>query len=188
MKKSKITTLGFGVPASSDPHHYIVNVTAGKDSIEVIEHLGMQAKEKGDASEDILRAIIPRSVWVAIRDPLKREFNSRLKKLDMRESNWKKGRNEVDRLLGKELCVLAWATETATKQEASAAIRNWLALQPEERWWLFGMAIASGGESADKPKGWRVALYHALCDGAIKVPTKRPKVTPMDPIQQAFNI
>jgi hypothetical protein len=45
-------------------------------------------------------------------------------------------------------------------------VRNWLALRPEERWWLFGMtAIATGG-IRDGEKGWRVALRYALGDVA----------------------
>tara|TARA_Y100000780_G_scaffold232295_1_gene262444 strand:- start:7736 stop:8455 length:720 start_codon:yes stop_codon:yes gene_type:complete len=44
------------------------------------------------------------------------------------------------------------------------AIRNWLALQPEERWWLFGMTAMSTGGIEDRDVGWRIALRHALGD------------------------
>lgn len=71
----------------------------------------------------------------------------------------------IDRLLGKELCVLVWAIERLD-QKIRIAVRNWLALRPEERWWLFGMtAIATGG-IGDADKGWRIALRYALGDVA----------------------
>jgi hypothetical protein len=51
-------------------------------------------------------------------------------------------------------------------EKIGIAVRNWLALRPEERWWLFGMtAIATGG-AGDADKGWRVALRYALGDTA----------------------
>ena len=46
------------------------------------------------------------------------------------------------------------------------AVRNWLALRPEERWWLFGMTAISTGGMTDGDKGWRMALRHALGDVA----------------------
>ena len=38
------------------------------------------------------------------------------------------------RLLGKELCILAWAIEQMETTKIPVAVRNWLALRPEERW------------------------------------------------------
>jgi len=70
----------------------------------------------------------------------------------------------VDRLLGKELCVLAWAVEQMDTEKIPVAVRNWLALRPEERWWLFGMTATSTGGIMDAGKGWRAALEHALGD------------------------
>ena len=71
--------------------------------------------------------------------------------------------NLVDHLLGKELCVLAWAIEHLDPDKIPVAVRNWLALRQEERWWLFGMtAIASGGIQ-DGENGWRVVAR--LCPG-----------------------
>ena len=78
----------------------------------------------------------------------------------------KVGDNPVDRLLGKELCVLAWAVEQMEMEKIPVAVRNWLALRPEERWWLFGMTAMSTGGVMDAGKGWRVALKHALGDVA----------------------
>jgi len=177
MAKKKIPTLGFGVPASTDPHHYQVVIPAGKGDIEIIEHLGMQQHQQSD--EAILRATLNRSVWTAIKTSVQREFNARLKQHDMKISSFKTGDNKVERLLGKELCVLAWAVQDANKTQAQAAVRNWVGMKPEERWWLFGMAesaTANGAEPgrADTPRvGWRLALFNALCDGEAPLPKKR---------------
>lgn len=72
----------------------------------------------------------------------------------------------MDRLLGKELCVLAWACERLDPEKIGSAVRNWLALRPEERWWLFGMTAVTVDGIGDADKGWRVALRYALGDTA----------------------
>jgi hypothetical protein len=71
----------------------------------------------------------------------------------------------VDRLLGKELCVLAWAAETASGEQLPVIGSKWAALRPEERWWLFAMTVAEAGLLDDAQRGWRRALYYALSDG-----------------------
>jgi hypothetical protein len=55
----------------------------------------------------------------------------------------------VDRLLGRELCVLAWAAETATEEQLPVIGSKWAALRPEERWWLFAMTVAEAGLPGD---------------------------------------
>jgi hypothetical protein len=42
------------------------------------------------------------------------------------------GDNLVDRLLGKELCVLAWDIEGMDMDNIAIAVRNWLALRGNE--------------------------------------------------------
>lgn len=78
----------------------------------------------------------------------------------------------MDRLLGKELCVLAWAIERLDPEKIRIAVRNWLALRPEERWWLFGMTAMTVGGIRDADNGWRVALRYALGDQAQNEPLK----------------
>lgn len=164
-KTSERPTLGFGVPATSDPHHFIVEVPkSASGAIAIVESLGLQAQ---DASAGIIeRVVLERSRWTAIRSEVQRSFNARLKEHNLRVSAWKVGENKVDRLLGKELCVLAWAVEGMTIENIPIAVRNWLALRPEERWWLFGMTAMSTGGISDGNKGWRLALRHALGDVA----------------------
>lgn len=158
-------TLGFGVPATSDPHHF--NVIIPKSSVgkvQISEHLGLQAASAESAVID--RVLLDRVRWTAIRSEVQRAFNARLAGHGLKPGAWKSGDNLVDRLLGKELCVLVWAVEQMDMEKIPVAVRNWLALRPEERWWLFGMAAMSTGGVMDAGRGWRTALKHALGDVA----------------------
>lgn len=158
-------TLGFGVPATSDPHHFAVVIPKGSTGmVRISEHLGLQAASVDSAVID--RVLLDRPRWTAIRAEVQRAFNSRLAAHGLKPSAWKVGDNPVDRLLGKELCVLAWAVEQMDAEKIPVAVRNWLALRPEERWWLFGMTAMSTGGLMDAGRGWRVALKHALGDVA----------------------
>ena len=158
-------TLGFGVPATSDPHHFKVIIPRSNTGrVQISEYLGLQASSDENAVID--RVLLDRSRWTAIRGEAQRAFNARLKAHDLNTSAWKVGENPVDRLLGKELCVLAWAVEHMETEKIPVAVRNWLALRPEERWWLFGMTAMSTGAVGDGDKGWRLALRHALGDVA----------------------
>ncbi|MDN7138069.1 DUF3780 and DUF4357 domain-containing protein [Pseudidiomarina sp. 1ASP75-14] len=159
----RIGTLGFGVPTTSDPHHFkVVIPKANSGKVLISEHLGLQAQS--DEVAVIERVLLERSRWTAIRAEVQRAFNTRLKGNGLPSSTWKVGENPVDRLLGKELCVLAWAIETMDVENIPVAIRNWLALRQEERWWLFGMTAKTSGGAEDRDVGWRIALRHALGD------------------------
>jgi hypothetical protein len=158
-------TLGFGVPASSAPHHFKIIIPRGNSGkVQISEYLGLQALSDEHAVID--RVMLDRHRWTAIRSEVQRAFNARLREHKLDSSAWKVGENQVDRLLGKELCVLAWAVEGMVDDNIPVAVRNWLALRPEERWWLFGMAALSTGGISDGSKGWRLALRHALGDVA----------------------
>lgn len=158
-------TLGFGVPATSDPHHFKVIIPRSNTGrVQISEYLGLQATSVEAAVID--RVTLDRPRWAEIRSEVQRAFNARLSGHGLRPSAWKVGDNLVDRLLGKELCVLAWAVEHMEPQKIAVAVRNWLALRPEERWWLFGMTAMSTGGINDGDKGWRLALRHALGDVA----------------------
>lgn len=163
--KAPKPTLGFGVPATSDPHHFKVIIpTANAGKVQISEYLGMQASSDEFAVID--RVLLDRPRWTEIRSEVQRAFNARLKGHNLLTSAWKVGENPVDRLLGKELCVLAWAVEGMEMDHIPVAVRNWLALRPEERWWLFGMTAMATGTAMDAGKGWRLALRHALGDVA----------------------
>jgi len=158
-------TLGFGVPATSNPHHFIVEIPRNNTgTVSIVENLGLQSHDQTQSL--IARVILERTRWTAIRSEVQRAFNVRLKERNLKTSAWKVGANQVDRLLGKELCVLAWAIEGMDFDHIPIAVRNWLALRPEERWWLFGMTAITTGGVNDGGKGWRMALRHALGDVA----------------------
>ncbi|MCY6494532.1 anti-phage-associated DUF3780 domain-containing protein [Leptolyngbya sp. GGD] len=156
-------TQGFGVPLTIAPHHFVVVIPRGsRQPVQITEDLGMHAQ--GDATDVLDRVIISRPVWNEIATPVKRTFNERLKAHNLKPGQWKVGENLVDRLLGKELCVLAWAIEDLDPDRVGTALRNWLALRPEERWWLFGMTASTVGGLNDRGRGWRMALRYALGD------------------------
>ncbi len=163
-------TLGFGVPATSDPHHFVVQIPRGGTAPVLIrEHLGMSSgglAGEGGWAQVLDRVILERSRWTAIRAEVQRAFNARLAEHNLAPGIWRVGENPIDRLLGKELCVLAWAIEHLDPEKIGIALRNWLALRPEERWWLFGMTALATGGIRDTEKGWRVALRYALGDTA----------------------
>jgi hypothetical protein len=48
----------------------------------------------------------PATSWSGIRDAARREFNARLKAKSQPPGKWSVGTNKVDRILGRELCVL----------------------------------------------------------------------------------
>lgn len=159
----KHPTLGFGVPATSDPHHFKVIIPkANSGKVQINEYLGLQAQSQESAV--IERVVLDRTRWTEIRAEVQRAFNARLKSYSLKTSAWQVGENVVDRLLGKELCVLAWAVEDMDIGNIPLAVRNWLALRPEERWWLFAMTAKSTGTVEDSDVGWRIALRHALGD------------------------
>lgn len=170
-------TQGFGVPLTAAPHHFVVIIPRGtKQSVQIVEDLGMHTL--GDDSELLDRVTLPRGIWTEIANPVKRMFNERLKAHQLKPGQWKAGENRVDRLLGKELCVLAWAIEDLEAEKIGTALRNWLALRPEERWWLFGMTATTVGAPEDRGRGWRMALKYALGDTpqpTLRAPRKGDK-------------
>ena len=168
-------TFGFGVPATSEPHHFrVVIPRAHHAPVLIVEHLGMGSETVRDQVID--RVCLERPRWTAIRSEVQRAFNARLKEHGLAAGSWKVGETMVDRLLGKELCVLAWAVERLEPEKIRLAVRNWLALRPEERWWLFGMTAMSTGGVQDAGSGWRVALRHALGDVAQSEPRRSRRI------------
>src|SRR6266849_11193387 len=158
-------TIGFGCPNEVDPHHFIVEIPAGRTAKVVItEHYGIKVGINGNP-EIAERCLLPRQAWTAISEDVKREFNQRLKEKRLPTSRWSVGENKVERLLGKELLVLAWAVEQADISVIPNAIRNWIGLKPEERWWLYTMTAAATGLAHQTGLGWRGALRQALCFG-----------------------
>ncbi len=172
----KLLEEGFGFIPSESVHHFLVSVPATKtEDVEISEHLSWDESEarvdlnfaigKEDAN---LRVELPYPKWEAIADETKAEFNRRLKEMGLKPGKWKAGRTPLSRLLGKELVLLAWAIEDADPALVPIAIKNWLGLVPEERWWLFTMTNAATGHAlSGKNKGWRKAVRFALTENPV---------------------
>jgi len=174
---TQVASVDFGAPEKFGAHLFRVEVPAARrGSIVIIEDYGYRGNEAG-ITRDEERAILDRRVWSKISDTARRDFNARLKAARLPAGRWHSGTNLVERLLGKELCVLAWAAEPATDEQLPIVCSKWMALRPEERWWLFSMTVAEAGLPDDKERGWRRALYLALSDGekpAAKRKRRRP--------------
>lgn len=167
------TTVDFGAPDGFGAHVFRVEIPAARASeVLIVEDYGYRGSEDG-IPRDEERVVLERRVWSQISDAARREFNDRLKAAKLKTGRWHSGTNLVERLLGRELCVLAWAAEKATDQELPVIGSKWAALRPEERWWLFMITVAEAGLPNDHQRGWRRALHLALSDGDAPKRRKR---------------
>ena len=167
-------TVDFGAPAEPGKHCFLVHIPrAPRDAVEIMEDYGFERDERGRASTEC-RVILARELWTQLRDEARRDFNTRLKAKNLSTGSWSPGTVKLDRFLGRELCVLAWAGEWAAVNECSIIAQKWLALRPEERWWLYSKTVAEAGRSEQSEGGWRKALYCALSDAtALNLQRKR---------------
>jgi hypothetical protein len=146
-----------------------------REDVLISEHLtydeneGRAAPSFGPGQTDgKLRVCLARGKWDAIADEVRVEFNQRLKRQGLKAGQWKTGAVPLSRLLGKELVLLAWAIEDADPALIPTAIKNWLGLAPEERWWLFTMTSAATGHAVyGRGKGWRKAVRYALTENPV---------------------
>jgi hypothetical protein len=153
-----------------EEHAYLVRLTKGRDAkVQVFEVFGRPPTEREAewAPETILRCESSRDVWDVISPEARSEFNRRLKAEGKPAGRWGADETAVQRLFGKELLVLLWAVELpdVKPEEVAVAIRNWLGLKTEERWWLYTMTAAATGLAHQAGMGWRGALRQALCFG-----------------------
>lgn len=172
-------TIDFGAPKAFGAHCFRVEIPVSRNaSVVIVEDYGYRGQECG-VPRDEERVVLLRWVWSAIADISRREFNHRLKTAKVLTGRWHTGTNLVEHLLGKELCVLGWAVETANKEQISIICSKWAALRPEERWWLFSMTVAEAGRPEDTQCGWRRALFLALSDGE-KTDAIRRRLRPIE--------
>lgn len=144
---------------------FAVQIDAAKSyPVKIVEDFGLQPGSL--RTTYAIRVVIPRGSWDEICDVASDDFNKRLKAAKVATGRWKPGVVMVERLLGKELCVLAWAAEQADTRELQTICKKWSALRPEERWWLYSITVAETGNAEDTGRGWRKAIYYGLSDGA----------------------
>jgi hypothetical protein len=177
LKQKKV--LGFGFIPELSEHCFVVTIPTSmskKAEVLISEHFDWSEPGKeeqikvsfNDESAQI-KVILRRDIWDEIAEETKAEFNRRLRSLGVKTGKWlKSGQVPVERSLGKELVLLAWAIEDCDPVLISTAVRNWLGLVPEERWWLYTMTNASTGHAVNgRGKGWRKAVRFALSENPI---------------------
>jgi hypothetical protein len=178
-------TRGFGVPNITGPHHFVVRVPSGRnDPVTILENYGCNGPTID--SKPLERVIMTRDSWRTIAEPLKNYLNRRLKEKGFKVSRFSAGDNMVERLLGHEICVLAWAIEDANEDEAREAFTRWASYRPEEMHWLYQQIVQDAGKPSNEARGWRLAIKQALIvkedlnrprRAASKSPTKLPTET-----------
>jgi hypothetical protein len=167
---------GFGFDPDESAAHFMIQIPrAGTQPVQASDHLSWEPERiavaahfNADRSDGQIRCRLARAKWNEIADPVRAEFNARLKRDGQRTGRWKAGFNPIARLLGKELVLLMWAIEDADPATIPVAVANWQGLTPEERWWLYTMtAAATGNAIADRGRGWRKALRFALTENPV---------------------
>ena len=171
----KIVGLGF-MPEESR-HGFVIDIPkgiGGEDLIfitehrgEDLDHLGANATHSRSLTDPSLRVTIDRARWLALAPAFWDEANRRLRANGLAVAKFQKNPSKpvpVHPSLGKELCILCWAVESASPDDIPNALRNWESLAPEERWWLYTMTVATTGQANQKNIGWRKALRAALAD------------------------
>jgi hypothetical protein len=155
-------------------HHVEVTIPEGRGGEVLFEEDWGVAPAGGP--DRLLRCALPRRRWNAVATVAKQVLNERLKEQELPPSRWVTGINRVERLLGKEVVVLAWAVEAVEEEDVSAVAAAWVALRPEERWWLFGRVASVGGSSDDACSKPRRGLGLLLSGGPDRRPAPAPRV------------
>jgi hypothetical protein len=171
----KAIGLGF-VPAEAR-HGFLIAIPKGTgkgDLITITEHRGSDLNQLGERdvnepslSDPSLRVVLDRARWLLLAPAFWDEANRRLRANGLPNAKLQKTPAKpvpVHPSLGKELCILCWAVEDAPPDDIPNALRNWEALAPEERWWLYTMTVATTGQAMQKGIGWRKALRAAIAD------------------------
>ncbi len=166
--------LGLGFLPEEARHGFILDIsqTGTDDPVFIAELRGpelasWESRAVLEPTDPALRVAITRERWLALAPSFWEEANRRLRANGLPTQKYHKSSAKpvpVHASLGKELCILCWAVEDAPIDDIPNAIRNWEALAPEERWWLFTMTVATTGQAAQRGLGWRRALRAALAD------------------------
>lgn len=166
---AKRRALGFGyIPDESKHHFLLATPKSPKEDIAIYERFEWDELEEQNTGivEENLKVTLDRHKWNLIKDSITATFNNRLKEKDITVGRFKIGHVPIERLLGKEMVLLMWAIEDSDPQLIPMALKNWLGLSREERWWLFTMANAITGHADDK-RGWRKAIRFALTENPV---------------------
>lgn len=169
--------VGVGFLPEEARHGFLIDVPKGSSQNDLIcisehrgtdlDHLGVRTIPAASPLDPALRVLIDRGRWLMLAPAFWDEANRRLRANGLPPAKFLKNPARpvpVHPSLGKELCVLCWAVEDAPPDDIPNALRNWEALAPEERWWLYTMTVATTGQAMQKAVGWRKALRSAIAD------------------------
>jgi hypothetical protein len=122
------------------------------------------------ATDRRARVLMPIHRWQKIAPDFARVAEERFRKTNSGKFRFPKrfGSLQLQSSLGKELCVLCWAAETAKDEDFIKIFRNWNGLAPEERWWLYNATVNNCGQALQVGKGWREAIHCGLSEAGIK--------------------
>jgi len=170
-------TVGLGLIPQEATHGFVISVPKGIGNEEYVrireerhindDTLDLSQELSHPLNEPSLRVVIDRRRWLELAPAFWEEANRRLRANGLPMHKFLKNPSKpipVHPSLGKELCILCWAVESAPLEDIPNALLNWEALAPEERWWLFTMAVATTGQALKKEIGWRKALRFAIAD------------------------
>lgn len=172
MAKAGRPHIGLGVVPLSTRHGFVVNVSNEPGATVTIHEFRGDVAETGAPerfaapfTDADYRVELSQDQWQAVASAFWQEANNRLRSNGFAQAKVVKHPVEpvlIHPSLGKELCVLCWAIEDEGLETIPNAIRNWEALAPEERWWLYTMTVGVAGMKKDRGHGWRKALAYAL--------------------------
>ena len=175
MSTSKPTApIDFGFDPTDSQHHFVLYLPRSKKQEVMLFELPNYVEdltpeglvENFIGQQPLGKARLTANKWSKLQAAVRAEFGVRLRDWGQRKRpNWQAGINRLHRHLGRELAVLVWSVEEVGGSHIDLAIHNWLALRPEERWWLYTMTNASVGHpERGKGRGWRRALRYALAE------------------------
>jgi hypothetical protein len=164
-KRSKIYDFGFDPEIS--PNHFAV-VHQGSSVVSFVEYLTWDADDQ-EAVPPKFKAKLYTSHWLRIAEAAANVFNRRLRQDGLRAATWRKTTTRLAPHFGKELVLLAWATEDADLTVIPNIVANWSGLAPEERWWFYTTINATIGHAEHgKDRGWRKAIKIALTENPVQ--------------------
>ncbi len=154
----------FGFDGRDSTYHFAVVVDSNDVRVE-------ERFTTGEATQQLspqVRAVMDTYRWGRVAEAVQSHFNRRLQDSKKKTAKWALGEHLLAPYLGKELTLLAWASEDVDPTDLPNVLANWLGLAPEERWWLYGMAKASSGnaEPPSSVRGWRKAIRIAFSESS----------------------
>lgn len=155
------STIGFGAPAWEGAHRWIIRIPRERDApVVLLEDYGRNGFPSS-IYEPVVRAIVPRTIWTVVASPLQSHLNERLKEAKLARGRFVTGDNVIERLLGTEACLLAWAIDDATPNQAREAFTAMRTYLPCEVRCLYQYA-ARDRDLSRPAYGWRKAIKFAL--------------------------